>query len=124
MILFQTFLDSTTIKILTSFIFVRDGRIIAYRLNHNDPFISPLYANRHRVLEYKSRCNFFVTSEQVGGEHHVLELGKIKAIEQAVIQVVHIRERTVIVQPRSEVVQVRQVTGVAQSVIQALVLAQ
>lgn len=41
------------------------------------------------------------------------------------IQVVHVRERTtVVVQPRSEVVQVRQVAGMAQSVIQALVLAQ
>lgn len=39
------------------------------------------------------------------------------------VQVVHIRERTV-VQPRPEVIQVRQVAGVAQSVIQALILAE
>lgn len=62
------------------------------------------------------------TSEQVGGEHHVLELRKIEAIEQAVVQVVHVRERAV-VQPRPEV-QVRQVAGVAQAVIQALILAE
>lgn len=64
-----------------------------------------------------------VTSEQVGGEHHVLELRKVEAIEQAVVQVVHVRERTV-VQPRPEVIQVRQVAGMAQSVIQALILAE
>lgn len=73
---------------------------------------------------YQWTSRLIIPSEQVGGEHHVLELGKIKAIEQAVIQVVHIRERTAIVRPRSEVVQVRQVTGMAQSVIQGLVLAQ
>lgn len=100
--------------------------IIAYRIYQNDSFTwrRPLYANKHRVLDINLGVIFFVTSEQVGGEHHVLELWQIKTIEQAVIQVVHIRERTIIVQPRSEMVQVRQVTGMAQSVIQALVLAQ
>jgi len=58
------------------------------------------------------------TSEQVGGEHHVLELRKI---EETVIQVVHVRKWTV-VQPRPEVIQIRQVTGMAQSMIQTLIL--
>lgn len=58
------------------------------------------------------------TSEQVGGEHHVLELRQVETIEQAVV---HARKR---VQPRPGVIRARQMTGMAQSVIKTLVTAE
>jgi len=57
------------------------------------------------------RAEMMITSEQVGGEHHVLELRQIETVEQTVVHVVHVRYRA-IAQPRPLLV-ARQVAGLS-----------
>lgn len=99
--------------------------------------VSRLAIIAYNISRYR-RSIVKITSEQVGGEHHVLELWKVEAVEEAVVQIVHARIRRVInsratdsdtdtaarIELVIQLMQTRQVTRMAQAVIRQRALPQ